>query len=663
MSTQKTSWILDFIDKVSKPVASMMQNVGKGTQSINGMTKSVKLNEKDTKIALDKAKRHYKDLETSIKKTEQELKALEKVKKSGNWSEQMKASQAYDRAKEKVERYRKALQGAADDVKDLSDQVDKFSKQSTKWTELVTGINQGVELIQKVTDRLGFASEIADLTVKVQRLTGLTGDALDSFVGKSRRIAGIYDQNAEAVAKVANAMTKQVGGSFDENFALIEDGFKKGADANGDFLEQLKEYQPFIKQLGITNAQAIALIAKSGKDGIFSDKSIDSLKEADLSLREMTKTQVDALATIGIKPEQLVGKTTFEAVKMISEKMKGATTQARQTIIADIFKGAGEDAGIKFIDELSSMDLNLENIPSVQQAGAGIRGFFTDIGTWAGQTFGTAAIWAEQLSPMFEILGTGIPIIQALTKVTWLQNLATKAWTGVQWLLNAALTANPIGLIIAGVAALIAIVAVCWNKFEGFRTVIFKGWEALKMFGNVIKEYIINRLVGMLNGLSGIGKALKHFFSGEWSEAWETGKKAASDIMGADANAKALNSVKKGWADAMAEGQKKSDAYTAKKNAEKAKESSAPSVNTYLNGKPETLTYDPQAEKKKKGRKGKDGDGLNVGSGSNGIKSITMNLTVNNNFSVSKGTNIRDIADKVTGLVNDRLRDAIINIG
>jgi len=50
MSTQKTSWILDFIDKVSKPIASMMQNVGKGTLSINGMTKAVKLNEKDTKI-------------------------------------------------------------------------------------------------------------------------------------------------------------------------------------------------------------------------------------------------------------------------------------------------------------------------------------------------------------------------------------------------------------------------------------------------------------------------------------------------------------------------------------------------------------------------------------------------------------------------------------
>lgn len=37
---------------------------------------------------------------------------------------------------------------------------------------------------------------------------------------------------------------------------------------------------------------------------------------------------------------------------------------------------------------------------------------------------------------------------------TWVVNAATKAWTAVQWALNAAITANPIGLIIAGVAAL-----------------------------------------------------------------------------------------------------------------------------------------------------------------------------------------------------------------
>ena len=41
-----------------------------------------------------------------------------------------------------------------------------------------------------------------------------------------------------------------------------------------------------------------------------------------------------------------------------------------------------------------------------------------------------------------------------------------------QMLVNLAMSLNPIGLVIAGVAALIAVVVTCWNKFAGFRAVM-----------------------------------------------------------------------------------------------------------------------------------------------------------------------------------------------
>lgn len=46
--------------------------------------------------------------------------------------------------------------------------------------------------------------------------------------------------------------------------------------------------------------------------------------------------------------------------------------------------------------------------------------------------------------------------------------IATGVWTAAQWLLNAALTANPIGLIIAGVVALIALIAFLIVKIDGW---------------------------------------------------------------------------------------------------------------------------------------------------------------------------------------------------
>lgn len=156
MSNVKTSWILELVDKVGKPLSNVTNKVGNSTKGIGEMTKAVKLNEKETKEALGNAKDYYKDLQNSIKSTEKELKELDKARKSDSWDEAMKAGKAYDVAKEKLERYRKALQGAEEDVKDLTEQTEKFEKKAKSWTELATGINQGIELMQKAADGLDF---------------------------------------------------------------------------------------------------------------------------------------------------------------------------------------------------------------------------------------------------------------------------------------------------------------------------------------------------------------------------------------------------------------------------------------------------------------------------------------------------------------------------
>ena len=238
--------------------------------------------------------------------------------------------------------------------------------------------------------------------------------------------------------------------------------------------------------------------------------------------------------------------------------------------------------------------------------------------------------------------------------------------TAAQWAWNAAMTANPIGLIIVGIAALVGVVALCWNKFEGFRRVVFQGWEMLKLFGNTIKTYVIERFKGLLSGITGIGKALMHFFKGEWSEAWQVGKQAAKDLVGVDAAKNAVKNLKEGTPKALAAGKKTSDEYTANKKAKEAKESES---NVKLNKKPEVVV-DPKGLNFKdlntttKGKGKAKGDGTSTGSGDNSVsKSIVQNLTVNNHFGVSGSMDIRKIADEVTGLIIDRLRDGVIQIG
>lgn len=658
MSTKSTTWVLNLLDKATAPAKKVTKSVKGVSDSVDKMTNKFRFSEKETRESLTAAKGYIKEQTQTFKQLEQELIQVEKAyNKAAPGHAKLQAQDVFIKKKNEVEAFRKKIQETELNIQGLEGELDKIAKKKQNWSNFTTGLNQGLELARKMADSLNFSVEVQRLQNDVQRMTDLTGDELDNFVKKSREIGAVYGQNSLEVARAANAMTKQLGGTFEENLALIEKGFQTGANSNGEFLDSMREYPVFLRQLGLTGEQAIAYLSKTAKEGVYSDKAIDMIKEADLALREMTKAQEEALAGIGMKPKDLVGKTTFEAVQMISEKMKGATTQARQTIIADIFKGAGEDAGIKLIDELSSMDLDLSKLPFVEESASGFKAFFSNIQTWAGQAFGNVGTYAQTMLPVIDFMAGAATIMQFLTKVTWLQTVATKAATIGQWALNTAMNANPIGLIILGITALIGVITYCWNKFEGFRTVIFKGWEAIKMFGRVMKEYLIDRFKSLLSGLSGLGKALKHLFSGEFSEAWEAGKQAVSDIMGVEAGAKAAKGFKEGWSDAMADGQLKSDEYTAKKKA-KEEQAKTPGINSYLTSDPDKLTYSPDKTKDKKGK-----EGLNVGSGSGGLRSINMTLNVTNQFSVSKDTNLRDIADKIVGMVNDRMRDSVINMG
>ena len=83
-------------------------------------------------------------------------------------------------------------------------------------------------------------------------------------------------------------------------------------------------------------------------------------------------------------------------------------------------------------------------------------------------------------------------------------------------------------------------------------------WEVLKGFGTAIKNYVINRIQELLSGITGMGSALKAFFSGDFKGAFEIGKKAVGDLMGFDSKKKfiddgikAAKSFSKGYNDGV----------------------------------------------------------------------------------------------------------------
>lgn len=72
-------------------------------------------------------------------------------------------------------------------------------------------------------------------------------------------------------------------------------------------------------------------------------------------------------------------------------------------------------------------------------------------------------------------------VAQIASKVATLAaSAATKAWAAVQWLLNAALSANPIGLVVIAIGALVAGLVLAYTKSETFRNIVQGAFRAVK---------------------------------------------------------------------------------------------------------------------------------------------------------------------------------------
>jgi tape measure domain-containing protein len=80
-------------------------------------------------------------------------------------------------------------------------------------------------------------------------------------------------------------------------------------------------------------------------------------------------------------------------------------------------------------------------------------------------------------------LGTAIVAYQSVV-------LVIKQWSLAQETLNVIMSMNPIGLLVAAIAALVIGVIWAWNNFEGFRNTVLSLWEVMKVLWNYVKEWI-----------------------------------------------------------------------------------------------------------------------------------------------------------------------------
>ncbi|HAT76037.1 MAG TPA: hypothetical protein DCS19_04140 [Flavobacterium sp.] len=253
-------------------------------------------------------------------------------------------------------------------------------------------------------------NEYQEAATKVAAFTGASGQDLVEQTAKYGALAERYGVDTEEILKSVNNFSKQMGVSQAEALQLTEQALARGVNTTTELMPIMQEYGNAFKEAGFSAKEAMAFIEQTSKAGIFDDKAIDTVKEANLRLRELPQSTRDALEGIGLSADRIQNelangtKTTFDIIQEVSAQMKKlpADSAAVGTAIADIFGGAGEDAGLQYLLTLSD-----------------IKGEFTELNGAAKESYDNnqAAVKAsarltEQFGEIFGGAGAGLDDIQ-----------------------------------------------------------------------------------------------------------------------------------------------------------------------------------------------------------------------------------------------------------
>ncbi|WP_255792222.1 phage tail tape measure protein [Mycobacteroides abscessus] len=211
----------------------------------------------------------------------------------------------------------------------------------------------------------------------------------------------------------------------------------------------------------------------------------------------------------------------------VIERLKNAAETLAITLFEKV-QGPLSSIGDGLTGFTNKMQDAFEN-PAVSQAAGNIGSALSTIGTAFGNVL--SAVGPSLVSGLSEAVNLIvrfkdflIPLVAGLVayKTVMLAiTVATKAWAAVQALLNIALTANPIGLIIAAIAGLVAGIVVLYNRNETFRKIVQTTWAAIKTAISAVWNWLSTTVFpGLKLAFTAIGTAATWLWNNAITPAW-----------------------------------------------------------------------------------------------------------------------------------------------
>jgi phage-related protein len=371
-----------------------------------------------------------------------------------------------------------------------------------------------------------FDADVGESTKAVGQLirTGLVKDGKAGFDLLTAGFQSGADKAGDLIDTVNEYSTqwRKAGLSGSTAIGLINQGLQAGA-RDGDLVaDSIKEFSiravdgskttaTGFQALGLNADDMAAKFAKGGKaaNGVL-DLTLDRLR----GIKDPVLQSQAAVALFGTQSEDL-GQALFaldpsKAADGLG-KVGGAADKMGKTLHntaanqIEVFKRQALQGLANFADKyalpaLKSFGTFLNDyvLPPAQRVGGALVNVLVPAAKGVGDAFAGGVQWVREYGAWLIPLGVaigGVAIVAGASAIgAWAMTTAftvyrgvvlaatavTRGWAVAQGILNAVMSANPVGLIVVGILALVAAAIVAYNKVTWFRTAVQAAWAGIK---------------------------------------------------------------------------------------------------------------------------------------------------------------------------------------
>lgn len=380
-------------------------------------------------------------------------------------------------------------------------------------------------------------SLVFDILARDKTQKGLSGAkkaAIATFaaIGAAALAYGVKAVNAaaeDAQASATLAQTlKNTTGARQSDIDSVEDWIGSLTLATGVADDQLRPALGNLLRATNDTAKSQDLLKIAMDASAATGKDLETIT---LAMGRAAQGQTGGLSRLGIATKDAGGKalSATEVFKKMADQFGGAQTAKTKTaagqmqVMQNALDEATESVGYGLLPIVTTLATFLATnlLPPIKSV--------TD---WLSQNSNAAKI----LGGVLLVTAGGMIAVSAATKIVMavqaVWRAVTVAMTASQWLLNAALSANPIGLVIIAIAAFVAAIVLLWNKNEGFRKIVLAVWAAIKSAIGAVVGWFQNTAWPIIRTVAGyIGDYYKTIW-GVIKTAWNGIKTAINAVVG-----------------------------------------------------------------------------------------------------------------------------------